>query len=273
MPVVHAIVLGVVQGLTEFLPVSSSGHLLVVPWLFGWNDFRGSASLEKAFDVALHLGTLVGAVAYFRTDLVRLARAAFVAAPERAGDRRLAWLLVVASIPAAIVGAAFQSTIDEHLGKIWLIAIMLVVFGVVLLWADRLPERRPVDAFRVGDAVAMGVGQALALQPGVSRSGATITMGRYLGFDRDAAARISFLMSIPIIAGALLVKGVDVLRDGLPEGMAWPFLWGIVTSAVTGYIAVWGLLRLVRTRSFAPFVVYRVLAGVAILGLLATDFR
>jgi undecaprenyl-diphosphatase len=273
VPIVHAIVLGVVQGLTEFLPVSSSGHLLLVPWLFGWHDFAGDAQLEKTFDVALHLGTLVGAVAYFWNDLWRFGRSVVTPSPDRADDRRLAGLLVVATVPAAVAGAVGQSWIDDHLGKIWYIAVALIVFGFVLLVADRRPATRSIDAFTMRDAVFMGIGQALALEPGVSRSGATITVARFRRLDREAATRISFLMSIPIIAGALLVKGVDVLKDGIPDGMAGGFVAGIIASGITGFIAVWGLLRLIRTTGFAPFVVYRVVVGVGVLTLLATNFR
>jgi undecaprenyl-diphosphatase len=263
VPILHAIVLGIVQGLSEFLPISSSGHLLIVPWLFGWDDFAGNIGLERTFDVALHLGTLVGALIYFRADLLRVART----------DRRLGWLLLIASIPGGIVGALFESTIDDHLSQFWLIGTMLIVFGVVLLWADRLAGTREADDFGVRDAVLMGSGQAIALAPGVSRSGITITVARKLGFDRDSSARLSFLMSLPIIAGAVAYKAQKVLRDGFPEGFAAPFAWGIVASAITGYAAVWGTLRLVRTRSFTPFVVYRVFAGAAVIVVAVTGLR
>jgi undecaprenyl-diphosphatase len=282
LPIVHAIVLGIVQGLTEFFPISSSGHLLLVPWLLGWHDFAGPTgdSLQKTFDVALHLGTLAGAVAYFRADLVRYIKAGVLVALRRdAGsgtrvhhDGRIAWLLVLASIPAAITGALFSDVIERELDdKIWLIAVMLVVFGLLLGWADRRPGRREVDSFGLRDAVAMGVGQALALQPGVSRSGATITLGRITGLDRAAAARISFLMMIVITAGAVVFKAKDV--GSIPSDFYAPFVWGIVTSAVTGWLAVWATLRLVSTKTFGPFVVYRVLAGLGVLALLATSFR
>jgi undecaprenyl-diphosphatase len=286
MPILHAIVLGVVQGLSEFLPISSSGHLLLVPWLFGWDDFQGNTELEKTFDLALHLGTFVGALVYFRHDVVRLARAALLPnrvpavvtggtplAASTAGERRLAWLLVLASVPAALVGALFDRPIEEHLGQIWLIAIMLIAFGLVLWWADRLPDGRDIREFRVRDALLMGGGQALALQPGISRSGATMSVGRWLRFDRDAAARVSFLMSLPITGGAVAYKGLKLAADGFPSGFAWPFFWGIVASGITGYIAVWGLLRLVQTRSFTPFVVYRVIVGLGVLALVSTSFR
>ena len=288
MPILHAIVLGIVQGLSEFLPISSSGHLLLVPWVFGWHDFAGNADLEKTFDVALHLGTLIGAVAYFRADIVTLVKAGLL--PQRAPamvtsgtladdhptpdtERRLARLLLVSVIPGGITGALLESTFEDNLGQIWLIAIMLIAFGVVLYWADHLHGDRSVTDFRLRDALWMGTGQALALQPGVSRSGVTITVGRKLGFDRDAAARLSFLMGIPIIAGAVVLKLGKQFARGFPHGFAAPFFWGVVASGVSGYIAVWGLLRLIRTRSFTPFVAYRVLAGAAVLVVYATGIR
>lgn len=288
MSVLHAIVLGVVQGLSEFLPISSSGHLLLAPWAFGWHDFAGNADLEKTFDVALHLGTLIGAVAYFRADIVTLVKAGLL--PKRAPalvtsgtlaadhptpdtERRLAWLLLVSCIPGGITGALLESPIEDHLGQIWLIAVMLIVFGLVLYWADHLHGERELTEFRLRDALWMGTGQALALQPGVSRSGVTITVGRKLGFDRDAAARLSFLMGIPIIAGAVALKLGKQIIHGFPSGFAGPFFWGIVASSVSGYVAVWGLLRLIRTRSFNWFVVYRVVIGVVVLGVYFSGAR
>jgi undecaprenyl-diphosphatase len=258
MPILHAIVLGIVQGLSEFLPISSSGHLLIVPWLFGWDELTRNPDLNRTFDVALHIGTFVAAVAYFRADLWVLARGR---------DRRLLGLLALASVPAATIGFVLDSVLEGHSGGIWLIGVMLIVFGVVLYVCDRLPVRRHVLEFDVRDAVLMGFAQAVALQPGVSRSGATISMGRRLGFDRDAAARLSFLMSIPITGGLGFYKflKVFVAGDGLPPGFAAPFVWGTIASAVTGFIAVSALLRLVRTRSFTPFVAYRLAAGLAVL--------
>lgn len=268
MPILHAIVLGITQGLSEFLPISSSGHLRLVPWLFGWDDFAGNESLEKTFDVALHLGTLLGAVAYFRADVVRYLRAAFTPSGRGTHDRRLAWLLVLSTIPAAITGALFADVIEEKTGYIWLIATMLIVFGLVLFWADRLRGNRRVDEVGLRDALLMGVGQAVALQPGVSRSGVTMTMGRVAGLGRDGAARFAFLMSLPITAGALVFKGVDVAGEGgIPDDFVAPFVWGIVASGVMGWVAVWGTLRLIRTRSFAPFVIYRLVVGVGVLVL------
>lgn len=276
MPIFHAIVLGLVQGLSEFLPISSSGHLLLVPWLLGWNDFD-SPSIEKAFDVALHLGTLVAAIVYFRHDLVRYIRAGVTTLVRRQRpvdtDGRVAWLLVLATVPAAAIGAAFESTIDEHLGTPAIIAVSLIGFGVLLGVADRVVGRRVVDDFRMRDAVIVGAAQALSLNPGTSRSGITMTAGRWIGFDRDSAARISFLMMIPVTLGALVVKMAGLASDGIPDGLALPMAVGIVTSGVSGWLAVWGLLRLVRTHSFTPFVIYRVVVGVAVLVILATNWR
>jgi undecaprenyl-diphosphatase len=269
VPILHAIVLGITQGLSEFLPISSSGHLRLVPWLFQWNDFAGQQSLEKTFDVALHLGTLLALLAYFRADIVRLARAGLRRGALATHDGRQAWLVVASAIPAGITGALFSSAIEEHTGAIWLIATMLIVFGLVLAWADRRPGGRTIEQVTLRDAVLMGVGQAVALQPGVSRSGITMTAGRVAGLDRDGAVRFAFLMSIPVTAGALAFKGLDVVKDGLPDGFAAPFAWGIVASAITGWIAVAGMLRLMRTSTFRPFVLYRVGAGIGFLVLYA----
>jgi len=270
MPILHAIVLGIVQGLSEFLPISSSGHLLIVPWLFGWDDFAGDESLKKTFDVALHIGTLVGVLAYFRKDLVRLAIAAFT--EPRSRDGRLAWYLAASTVPAAITGALFSDVIEEELGQIWLIAVMLISFGLVLAWADRRSGGRTAEHVTFRDVMIMGAGQAVALQPGVSRSGVTMTAGRLAGLGRDGAARIAFLMSVPITAGAVVFKAADVFGadgGGIPAGFGPAFAWGIVASAVTGWFAVWGTLKLVRTRTFKPFVIYRIVAGVAVLAIYA----
>lgn len=270
MPILHAIVLGIVQGLSEFLPISSSGHLILVPWLFDWNDFAGDDGLQKTFDVALHIGTLVALLAYFRTDIFRLVVDGFTKPKSKEG--RLAWWIAASSVPAAITGALFSGPIEEHLGQIWLIATMLIVFGVVLFLADRRSGGRPVDEVRFRDVMLMGAGQAVALQPGVSRSGVTMTAGRFAGLERDAAARIAFLMSVPITGGAVLFKTLDAFGSdgtGIPDGFAPAFFWGIVASALTGFLAVWGTLRLIRTKSFTPFVIYRVCAGVFVLALYA----
>jgi undecaprenyl-diphosphatase len=278
IPILHAIVLGITQGLSEFLPISSSGHLILVPWLFDWKELTGEANadLNKTFDVALHVGTVLGAIVYFRKDLLRLAAAGLTSIRRRAvrtPDERLAWLLMLSTIPGAIVGASLEDFINRELGRIWLIAVMLIVFGLLLAVADRLPSSKGESDYGLREALVMGLAQAAALSPGVSRSGVTITAGRFLGFERDAAARLSFLMSMPITGGAALYKGAELAVDGLPPGTAPAFFWGIVASGITGLAAVWLVLRVVRTRSFLPFVAYRVLAGLAVLALLASPLR
>ena len=276
MPIFHAFVLGLVQGLTEFLPISSSGHLILVPWLFGWHDFDDT-SVQKAFDVALHIGTLVAMIAYFRRDLVVYVREGAKAAVHRdrpaSRDGRLAWLLLLSSVPAAVVGAALSGPIEDHLGTPVIIAFSLIVGGLLLGWADRLAGRRRLDDYSTRDAVTIGAAQVLALNPGTSRSGITITAGRYVGLDRDAAARASFLMAVPVTAGAIVFEMAKLLKDGIPEGLGWPMIVGIITSGISGLVAVWGLLRFVRTHSFRPFVIYRVVAGIVVLAVAASSWR
>lgn len=284
MPILHAVVLGLVQGLSEFLPISSSGHLLLVPWLFGWEDLD-DASIKKAFDVALHAGTLVAAIVYFRRDLVRYIGAGVrslapagrgtSASPQQRRDSRVGWLLLASTVPAAAVGAFLEDTIDNRLGTPTVIAISLIVFGVALWIADRYAKRtRRIDDYRVRDALIVGAAQALALNPGTSRSGITMTAARVVGFERDAAARISFLMMVPVTAGAVLFKFASMMSDtGVPNDLVWPMLAGIVTSGISGWLAVWGLLRFVRTASFAPFAVYRAAVGIGVLILVATSVR
>ncbi len=269
MSTLQAIVLGIVQGLSEFFPISSSAHLELTRWLFGWEQLSGE--LETSFDVAVHLGTLVGAIACLRADVARYAVAASAPLRRRqlTNDGRIGWFLVVSAVPAGLVGVALADQINDF-DQIAVIAVMLIVFGLLLLLADRMPERRAQDEFTLRDALLMGLGQALALQPGVSRSGATLTVSRLLGFNREAAARLVFLMSLPVIAGA----GVFTLLDsGVPSSFWSPFLWGAATSAVTGWVAVRGTLRLVRSSTFTPFVWYRVMVGLGVLAVLATNWR
>jgi undecaprenyl-diphosphatase len=279
VPLLHAIVLGIVQGLSEFIPISSSGHLAIVPWLFGWNDFDGNDSLAKAFDVALHIGTLAGAIAYFWRDILVFAREGLrVLVPANRADAppegRIAWLLVVSAVPAAITGFLLNDAIEALDDEFWLIGVMLIVGGVLLWVADRMGGPRDAGDFRLRDALLMGLGQAAALQPGVSRSGVTITVSRALGFDRGAAARLSFLMSLPIIAGAGLYKLLDVLGEGgIPSDFVAPFVVGMATSAVTGFAAVWGTIRFVQTRTFAPFVGYRFVVGAGVGALAVAGFN
>jgi undecaprenyl-diphosphatase len=277
MPILHAIVLGIVQGLSEFLPISSSGHLILVPELFHWTELTDHDSLNKTFAVALHVGTFVGAAWYFRHDLIRYIAAGWRSLRKRAirsVDERMAWLLVISAIPGAVVGAALEGPIEDNTGQPVLIGVMLIVFGAVLLLADRLPARRQQEDFRLRDALLMGTAQAVALQPGVSRSGITISMGRWLAFDRTAAARLSFLMSLPIIAGAGLYKGLQVARDGgIPDNYVAPFVWGMVAAAISSFLVIGWLLKFLQTRSFTPFVIYRFVVGAAIIVIFATGLR
>jgi undecaprenyl-diphosphatase len=272
----HAIVLGLVQGLTEFLPISSSGHLILAPWLFGWNDFN-DIEIQRAFDAALHLGTLVAVLFYLRADLVPYVREGLkvVVAPKKANKTigRRAWMFVLSAVPAGIAGALAESWITEKLGTPALIAISLMLFGVVLVWADRQTGTRDLDSFSTRDALLIGAAQVLALNPGTSRSGITITAARKFGFSRDAAARVSFLMSVPVIGGAVLLKLTKLASDGIPDGLLVPMIVGIVSAGISGWIAMWGMIRLLRSRSFTPFVMYRIVVGISVLSILATSFR
>jgi undecaprenyl-diphosphatase len=276
MPIIHAVILGIVQGLSEFLPISSSGHLILVPWLFDWHDFD-SSSVEKAFDVALHIGTLVAVCGYFRHELIVYARDGWTALRTR-GERtstegRIAWLLLLATLPAAAVGAVFQSQIDDQLGRIPLIAVSLIVFGLLLGWADRLAGHRELNDMDRRDAFIVGAAQVLSLNPGTSRSGITITAARVRRFTREDAARMSFLMAIPVTAGAAVFKVGKLAIDGIPDGLVVPMIVGIVTSAIFGWLAVAWVLKLVRTRSFTPFVIYRVVLGIVVLVIANAGWR
>jgi undecaprenyl-diphosphatase len=273
--VFQAIVLGLVQGATEFAPVSSSGHLILVPWIFGW-ALIGDADVQKSFDVALHVGTLLGALVYFRHEVARYAGAWFRSVAARrisSPDERIAWALVLGTIPGAVVGAIFEDVIQERLGEPWLIAVMLVAFGVVLVLVDRRARSdRPYDSIRPRDGLLLGTAQALALQPGVSRSGVTITAARAMGLDRESAARFSFLLSLPIIAGAGVFKAVDLASTGF-EGHAAEFVVGLVASAVSGFVVIWGLLRYLRGHDFTVFLWYRVALAVVVVALIAFGVR
>jgi undecaprenyl-diphosphatase len=273
----QAFVLGVVQGFTELLPISSSGHLILVPWLGDWTYLEQHPDFNKTFDVALHLGTLISVVAYFWDDIVALISAWFRSIGHRgirSVEERTAWCVFAATIPAAIAGAIGESFVEERLGEPWQIAIFLAVFGVLLWLADRRPEEKKIPDLRLGQAIAIGLAQAVALAPGVSRSGITITMARALRFDRDAAARFSFLLLVPVVLGAVLFKGwTDVIRGELPDGWAGPFLVGTLAAAGSGLIAIEALLGYVRRHDYSIFVVYRLLAAAIILLLIATGVR
>lgn len=273
----QALALGVVQGLTELLPISSSGHLILLPWLADWRYLQADDEFNQTFDVALHLGTLVAVALYFRRDVVLLVRAALVSLRRRRieeSSERVAWYIAIATIPAAVVGALGEELIANRLGEPWQIAILLAVFALVLWLADRSPTERRLGDLRLGGAITIGLVQALALAPGVSRSGITISAARFLGLDRDSAARFSFLLLLPTTLGAVLYKGVsDVLLADLPPGSVGPFVVGTIAAGVSGLFAIWALLGYVRRHTYSLFVVYRLIAAAIILLLIATGVR
>ena len=274
----QALVLGLVQGATELLPISSSGHLILVPWLGDWTYLREHDQFNQTFDVGLHLGTLVAVVGYFRHDLATYARALVSSARRRRMEQpaeRIAWLLVVATVPAALVGALGEDLIADRLGEPWQIAILLAR----LRWhpVARRPDaepRRSLGDLGLGTALAIGFAQSLSLAPGVSRSGVTISAARFLGLDRDSAARLSFLLLVPITFGAVAYKGLtDVVLGDLPEGTTGPFVVGTLAAFASGLAAIWGLLGYVRRHSYTIFVVYRLVAAAIVLLLIATGAR
>ena len=268
----QALVMGIVQGLTEFLPISSSGHLIIVPSLLGWNDpFIDSLQ----FSVVLHMGTLLALLAYFWRDWLELVPAGLAAIRDRSmgGDprRRLAVAIVVATIPAAVVGVLLNDVIEQNVRHVGLVAVMLVVGGAVLWLADRWsPKLLPLG--RLGPLGAFGIGaaQAVALVPGISRSGISIAAGLFLGLDRESAARFSFLMAAPIIAGAGLFEGRKLLAAGVPAGGTLPLAVGFAAAALSGVAAIAFLMRYLRSNSMAVFVAYRlILAAIVFVALLA----
>jgi undecaprenyl-diphosphatase len=272
----QALVLGIVQGATELLPVSSSGHLILVPWAAGWHYLQDNPEFNKTFDVALHLGTLIAVILYFSRDIARLVQAWWQSVKRRCivtADERIAWYVAVATVPAAIAGAAGESFIERKLGDPWQIAILLAVFAVILWIADRVPPRRSIEDIGWRGALGVGLAQCLALMPGTSRSGVTITLGRFLKLTRDDAARLSFLLLVPIVFGAAVLKGAKVAVDGLPPGSAGPFVVGMLAAAVVGLVAIWGLLGYVRRHTYTVFVVYRLALAAAILITIGAGWR
>ncbi|MDD8026212.1 MAG: undecaprenyl-diphosphate phosphatase [Acidobacteriota bacterium] len=255
MSIFHAVVLGLIQGLTEFLPVSSSAHLALTPWFFGWLD------PGLTFDVALHSGTLLAVVAFFWKDWLKLFRGGLTKGLATA-DGRLFWLLAVASVPGALAGALFEKQAETIFRGPLLIAALLAVMGVVLYVADRMAAGRTASApptFLRG--LAVGLAQAAAIIPGVSRSGATMSAGMFAGMSRPEAARFSFLLSTPMIFGAVVFK----LRHFSLSALDAPFLVGIAVSAVVGFLAIGGLMKWLTRRGFLPFAVYRLLLAAAVV--------
>ncbi|HEX5974098.1 MAG TPA: undecaprenyl-diphosphatase UppP [Rubrobacteraceae bacterium] len=268
----QAIVLGVVQGLTEFLPVSSSGHLLLGQYFLGLDQDR----FGLPFDVALHLGTLVAVVIYFWRDLLRMA-GAFVRSLSPGGrdladpDQRLAYLILASTIPAALIGFFLEGFFEEAVRSPWVVVFNLVLVGVLFIVGEAVGSRtRRADKLRFVEAVGIGLAQAAALVPGVSRSGATITLGLFLGLRREEAARFSFLMSVPIIVGAGSLQLAEVAAEGMERSQVAMFVAGFVSSAVVGYLAIRFFLRFVVHHSLRAFAYYRfgLAAVVAVLLLL-----
>ena len=273
----QAFALGVTQGLTELLPISSSGHLILVPWIADWHYLEAHPEFNKTFDVALHLGTLVAVVAYFWNDVVRYVVAWFRSVGKRSiatDDERIAWWIFAATIPAALAGAVGESAIEDYLGQPYQIAIFLAVFGVLLWLADRLPQEKRIGQLGFWPAFGIGVSQILALMPGVSRSGITITTGRFLRLDRDAAARFAFLLLIPVVFGAVVYKGLtDVVLEPLPAGSTGPFVVGTMAAAAVGLIAIDLLLGYLRRHDYTIFVIYRLVLAAAIVIVIAGGWR
>ena len=273
----QALVLGVVQGLTELLPISSSGHLILVPWTADWTYLEQNDRFNQTFDVALHLGTLVAVGAYFWGDIVRLVRAWVGSVARRSivsSDERIAWFVLVATIPAGLAGLLGEDVIADHLGEPWQILILLAAGALLLYSADRAPQTRAMGDLGLRQAIIMGLAQALALAPGVSRSGITITAGRFMNLDRDSAARFSFYLLLPTVLGAVLLKGLqDVVLGELPNGWTGPFLVGTLAALGSGLLAIEWLLGYVRSHTYGVFVVYRLVVAALVLLAIVSGVR
>lgn len=252
MSTLQAVILGLLQGLGEFLPISSSAHLVLVPWIFDWTD------PGLTFDIALHIGTLVAVVIYFWKDWLRLVTKGL--ADARSQDGRLFWYLVAATIPGAIAGFLLEKEAETIFRSPLLIAIMLIMAGIFLYWADRKSARNiEMNNITLATSMMIGLSQTLAIIPGVSRSGITMTMGLLMGLTREGAARFTFLLSTPIILGAALVKLPYIVAN--PALITVNFMVGMLISFVTGIASIGFLLRYVQTRSFLPFARYRFILG------------
>ncbi len=271
MDIIQSLILGIVQGLTEFLPVSSSAHLEIIPWLLKWSYFG------KEFDVALHIGTLLGILLYYRKEIVEILGNFFVSLKDMKqintdAKMRLPWLIIVSSIPAIVLALALKDTIEEISNPaetkfaILLTAICLIVFGIILAVAERAGKKeKEIEAISFKDAIIIGLFQALALIPGVSRSGITMTTGLILGQKRDSAANYSFLISLPVLGGAALYEGVKFIRDASFHSKWAIFLVGIAASAVSGYLVINFLLSYLKKGSFTVFAIYRIVLGLVLI--------
>jgi undecaprenyl-diphosphatase len=266
MPIYQAVVLAIVQGLTEFLPISSTAHLVLFPWLLGWRD------PGLMFDVALHAGTLVAVLLYFWRYWLDMLRVILgVGRPENPSlgeNRRLFWFLVVATVPAGAAGWRLEHAAEEQLRSPLIIGAALIAVALCM-WAGERFGTRQHDLGRVSflDSLLVGVAQAIAVIPGVSRSGVTMTAGLFRGMTRETAARFSFLLSTPIIAGAVLKKGFEIRHEGLPPEMRLPFLLGVIVSGLVGYLVIAVLIRYLERRTFRIFVIYRLALGVVVFAL------
>jgi len=283
LPIYQAIVLAIIQGVAEFIPISSSGHLIIVRRLLGWNEL--SPAHELTFDVALHFGTLLSLLVYFRRTWFQIVRAGLggkvvrfseagssdvnLTAAEQREERLLLWFLAMATIPGAIAGKLLEHSAEEYFREhILLIAGALILVALLMWWSEKTTPRKPaLTGISLADSLIIGCAQATALIPGVSRSGSTITAGRFRGFTREAAVRFSFLLATPIIAGAALLKAHELHKEGLPAGMHAPFLVGILVSAVVGYAAISWLIRYLQSNSLKAFIIYRIVAGLVVIAL------
>jgi undecaprenyl-diphosphatase len=283
LPIYQVVVLAIVQGLAEFIPVSSSGHLIIVRRLLGWNEL--SPAHELTFDVALHFGTLLSVLFYFRRTWFQILRAALggkvvrfseaggddqnLTAQEQREERLLLWFFALATIPGAIAGKLLEHSAEDYFREhIFLIAGALIVVALLMWWGENVSQfNKPLTRISLSDALIVGCAQATALIPGVSRSGSTITAGLFRNMTREAAVRFIFLLSKPLIAGAALLKAHELRKEGLPAGMHMPSLVGVLVSAVVGYAAIAWLIRYLQSNSLKVFIVYRIVVGVIAIGL------
>jgi undecaprenyl-diphosphatase len=283
LPIYQAVVLAIVQGLAEFIPVSSSGHLIIVRRLLGWNEL--SPAHELTFDVALHFGTLLSVLFYFRRTWFQIIRAALggkvvrfseatgsdvnLTLDEQKKERMLLWFLAIATIPGAIAGKLLEHSAEDYFREhIVLIAAALIVVALLMWLAEKIGRlEKPLTRTSLADSLVIGLAQAFALIPGVSRSGSTITAGLFRNMTREAAVRFSFLLSTPIIAGAALLKAHELHKEGLPAGMHPPFLVGIVVSAMVGYGTIAWLIRYLQSNTLRVFIFYRIVLGIVVIAL------
>jgi undecaprenyl-diphosphatase len=270
MNLFEAVILGIVQGLTEFLPISSSAHVQIVQQLMGQSSMTKPAL--TAFIATIQLGTELAVLIYFWKDIVRITKAFFssVFRGEKSTDSKLAWLIIFGSLPVVVIGLAFKDLIENQLRNLWVVSFTLIVFGIVLALADRFGKQdREIESLTTKHGLLFGLGQALAVIPGVSRSGGTISVGMALGYSRRAAARYSFLLAIPAVMASGLYQFAKTYQDLEPSDLAATAL-GTVVSFAVGYAVIVGLLRYLNRGSFMPFVIWRIILGVAVLAGLLT---